>query len=50
MHSIILIGKLTGKIPLGRFRHRWKDNIRMNLIEIVVNRRNYIDSSKNRNY
>jgi hypothetical protein len=23
-----------GKRPLGRSRHRWKDNIRMNLTEI----------------
>jgi hypothetical protein len=31
----ILIGKPEGKRPLGRIRHRWKDNIRMNLREIV---------------
>jgi hypothetical protein len=23
--------KSQGKTPLGRFRHRWEDNIRMNL-------------------
>ena len=27
----ILIGKYTRKIPIGRFRHRSKDNIRMDL-------------------
>ena len=27
----ILIGKSTGKRPLGRPRGRWEDNIRMNL-------------------
>ena len=34
----ILIGKPTGKRPLGRPRRRWKDNIRMNLEEIGINR------------
>jgi hypothetical protein len=32
-HSI-LVGKSEGKIPLGRTRRRWEDNIRMNLMEI----------------
>jgi hypothetical protein len=27
----IVTGKLTGKIPLGRPRRRWKDNIRLDL-------------------
>jgi hypothetical protein len=27
----ILVGKLEGKLPLGRPRHRWEDNIRMDL-------------------
>jgi hypothetical protein len=30
----ILVGKPEGKIPLGRPRHRWEDNIRMYLREI----------------
>jgi hypothetical protein len=29
----ILDGKPEGKRPLGRLRHRWKDNIRMDLRE-----------------
>jgi hypothetical protein len=29
----ILVGKPEGKRPLGRYGHRWKDNIRMNLKE-----------------
>ena len=33
----ILTGKPTGKIPLGRPRHRWEDNIRMDLEEIGIN-------------
>ena len=27
----ILTGKSTGKRPLGRPRHRWDDNVRMDL-------------------
>ena len=30
----VLVGKLEGKRPLGRPRHRWVDNIRMNLQEV----------------
>ena len=30
----MLTGKPTGKTPLGRPRHRWEDNIRMDLEEI----------------
>jgi hypothetical protein len=30
----ILTGKHTGKRPLGMPRHRWEDNIRMDLKEI----------------
>ena len=33
MHRI-LIGKPEGKRPLGRPRHRWKDNIKMDLQEV----------------
>jgi hypothetical protein len=29
----ILVGKPEGKSPLGRHRHRWVDNIKMNLRE-----------------
>jgi hypothetical protein len=31
---IILIGKPEGERPLGRLRHKWEDNIRMDLREI----------------
>jgi hypothetical protein len=30
----ILVAKPEGKRPLGRPRHRWEDNIRMDLREI----------------
>ena len=32
----ILTGKPTGKRPSGRPRHRWEDNIRMDLEEIGI--------------
>ena len=35
---------LTGKRPLGRPRHRWEDNIRMDFKEICINVRNCVDS------
>jgi hypothetical protein len=30
----ILVGKPEGRRPLGRPRHRWEDNIKMDLEEI----------------
>jgi hypothetical protein len=30
----LFVGKLEGKIPLGRPRRRWLDNIRMDLGEV----------------
>ena len=42
--------KLQGKKPLGKPRHRWEDNIRMDLKEIEVNTRNKIDSAQDRDY
>jgi hypothetical protein len=30
----ILAGKSKGRRPLGRPRHRWEDNIRIDLMEI----------------
>jgi hypothetical protein len=30
----VLVGKPEGKRPLGRPRHRWEDNIRMDLQEV----------------
>ena len=48
----ILAGKPTGKRPLGRRRRRsiWEDNIRMDLKEIGINTRNWVDSTQDRNY
>jgi hypothetical protein len=33
----LLVGKPEGKRPLGRPRHRWLDNIKMDLLEIGLN-------------
>ena len=30
----VLLGKLEGRRPLGRPRHRWEDNIKMDLKEV----------------
>jgi hypothetical protein len=46
----ILTGKPTGKRPSGRPRHRWEDNIRMDLEEIGINARNWVDLAQDRNY
>jgi hypothetical protein len=31
----ILIGKFEGKRPLGRPRHRWEDNVKMDFSELT---------------
>ena len=36
--------------PLGRPRHRWEDNIRMDLEEIGINAGNCIDLARDRDY
>ena len=30
----VLVGQLEGERPLGRPRHRWEDNIKMDLQEV----------------
>jgi hypothetical protein len=44
----ILVGKPEGKGPLGRPRHRWEDNIRMDLREIVWGGMDWIDLAQDR--
>ena len=46
----ILTGTPAGKRPLGRPRRRLMGNIRMDLKEVGINVRNWIDSAQNRNY
>ena len=46
----ILTGKPAGKRPLGRPKCKWEDNIRMNLKEVGVSSRNWVDSAQDRNF
>jgi hypothetical protein len=45
----ILVGKPEGKRPLGRSRHRWMDNIKMNLTERERDGMDWIDLAQDRN-
>jgi hypothetical protein len=38
----VLVGRSEGKIPLGRPRRRWEDNIKMNLRETGIDGANWI--------
>ena len=46
----ILTGKPTGKIPLGRTKCRWEDNIRMDLEGIGIIAGKWVDYAQDRNY
>ena len=46
----ILTSKPTEKRFLGMPRHRWEDNIRLDLKEIGVNMKNWIDSAQYMDY
>ena len=46
----ILIDKPTGKRKLGRPRRRWVGNIRMDLKEIGINSKNWVDLVQDRDY
>ena len=46
----ILRGKPKGKRPLGRPRRRWEDNIKMDLKEMGINTRNWVDSAQDKDY
>ena len=46
----ILTGKPTGKRPLGRPRRRWENDIRMEIKEIGMDTRNWVDSAQDRDY
>jgi hypothetical protein len=39
----VLVGKLGGKRPLGRPRHRWEDDIKMDLQEVDREGMDWID-------
>ena len=44
----VLVGKAVGKRPLGRPRHRWEDNIKMDLQEIVCGVMDWIDLAQDK--
>ena len=44
----ILTGTPTRNRPLGRRKHRWEDNIRMDLKEIGINTRKLVYSAQDR--
>ena len=46
----ILTGKPSGKRPFGRPRCRWEDSIRMEVKEIGISTKNWVDSAQDRNY
>jgi hypothetical protein len=46
----ILTGIPRGKRPLGSPRCRWEDNMRMDLEEIGINMRNWVDLVQDRDY
>ena len=46
----ILTGTPTGKRHLRRPRPRWEDNIRMDLEEMGIKTRNWVDFAQDRDY
>jgi hypothetical protein len=44
----VLVGRPKSKRPLGRPRHRWENNIKINLREIGINRANWTQLAQDR--
>ena len=44
----VLVGKTEGRRPLGRSRHRWVDNIRMDLQEVGCGYMDWIGLAQDR--
>ena len=44
----VVVGKLEGKRPIGRPRHRWEDNIKMDLQEVGCRGVDWIDLAQDR--
>jgi len=45
----VLVGKPEGRRPLGRPRHRWEDNIKMDLQEVGCGGMDWIELAQDRN-
>jgi len=43
-----MVGKSVGKIPLGRPRHRWEDNIKTDLQEVGCEGMDWIELAQDR--
>jgi hypothetical protein len=44
----VLVGRPEGKRPLGRHRHRWEDNIKMDLQKVRGGGMDWIEPDKDR--
>jgi hypothetical protein len=44
----VLVGKPEGKRPLGRPRHRWEDNIKMDLHEVGAGHGDWMELAQDR--
>jgi hypothetical protein len=44
----VLVGTPKGKRPLGRPKHKWQDNIKLDLREIRINEANWIQLAQDR--
>jgi hypothetical protein len=44
----VLVGRLKGKRPLGRPRHRWEDNIKLDRREMGIDGANWIQLAQGR--
>ena len=44
----VLVGKPKGKRPLGRLRHRWMDNVKMDLQEVGCGYMDWIGLAQDR--
>jgi len=44
----VLVGKPEGKSPLGKPRHRWEDNIKMDLQEVGCGGMDWIELAQDR--
>jgi len=44
----VLVGKPEGKRPLGRLRHRWEENIKMDLQEVGCEGMDWIELAEDR--